>query len=145
MRWGDAGMAGRRGRARGGLRSFRGRAAFCPSLRRSRPSDRAAAQRGSSDARNHNLPCSGKESHAQQDTKSERHPPSEQAILAPKRRPFGVRELCSRFYGCGLIAQTKALLAGETSKAAAEPPHSKKETRLVSRALENENCAGRFC
>jgi hypothetical protein len=44
----------------------------------------------------------------------------------PEEGPFGVRELCSRFYCVGVFDKTIVFLAAETSKAAAEPPHSKK-------------------
>jgi hypothetical protein len=44
---------------------------------------------------------------------------------APKREHFGVRELCSRFCNFGLRAKIFILLVAHSSKATAEPPHSK--------------------
>jgi hypothetical protein len=53
-----------------------------------------------------------------------------------------VRELCSRFTSVSLIAHLILFLKAKTSKAAAEPPHSKKEAQLCSRALNDMNLAG---
>jgi hypothetical protein len=50
----------------------------------------------------------------------------EEVDVAPKRDLFEVRELCSRFYGVGRFAQAIISNEAETSKAAAEPLHSKK-------------------